>query len=138
MVNFLFGVIVMSALTVLGMAIEDKTGKDIRLFTSGPIMWIVALLYAINFYLIESIRDSRVRSLIQCPDGKIRYCKPNKVDYIRQVEGYDFPKFKDVGYPVNLWAENRRRRLEANVRYTPRKVWKNFEPIDKELLKSLE
>ena len=138
MLNFILGIIVMSAVTTLGMAIEDKTGKDIRLFTTGPIMWVMGLAYAINFYIIESIKDSRTKSLIQCPDGKIRYCNRNKTDYIRQVEGYSFPKFKDVGYPVNLWADKHRRRLEANVRYTPKKVWKRFEPIDKKFLKSLD
>jgi hypothetical protein len=128
----------MSAVTTLGMAIKDKTNKEVGLITCGPVIWVIALVYAINFYLVRFIKGSKVKSLIQCPDGKIRHCNRNKVDYIRQVEGYDFPRFKDVGYPASLWEEKHQRLLEANVRYTPKRVWKHFEPIDKKFLKSLE
>ena len=138
MINILIGIFIMSAITTLGMAIHDKTGKDIRIVTSGPVIWIMAIFYGATFYIIRFIKQSKTKALIKCPDGEIRYCNHHKVDKLRELDGYNFPKFHEVGYPANLWDEKYQGSLGVNLRYTPKRVWKNFKPVDKKIMKSLE
>ena len=138
MINILIGIFIMSAVSTLGMAIEDKTGKDIRIITSGPIIWIMAIFYGATFYITRFIKQSKTKALIKCPDGEIRHCNHHKVDKLRELEGYNFPKFHEVGYPANLWDEKYQGSSGGNIRYTPKRVWKHFKPVDRKIMKSLE
>ena len=136
MINILIGIFIMSAITTLGMAIENKTSKNIKLITSGPVIWIIAIFYGAFLYIESFIKQSKKRSLVKCPDGHIRHCSYLKVDRLRELEGYNFPKFEEVGYPPELWE--REGSLGVSLRYAPKRVWKHFEAVDKKTMKSLE
>ena len=136
MTNILIGIFIMSTISVVGMVIKDKTGKDIDILTSGPALWIVLLIYAMGVFTSKFIRESKQRSLIKCPDGSIRHCSYLKVDRLRELEGYNFPKFEEVGYPAELWQG--KYSSGVNLRYAPKRVWKNFQAVDRKIMKSLE
>lgn len=55
-----------------------------------------------------------------------------------RIKGYWFAgweRLEKEGWSRELWPEEYRLCGEINPRYTPRTVWREYEPIDKEVIK---
>ena len=134
MINILIGITLMSLIATIGFTIaENKGDENIIVFFLGPAFLILWIIVVILRYILKFIRYYNLRSLLVCPDGKIRYCKPQHADKFRlsETEEYDFPAFKDLSVSVDLWKEEYRNFEIANMRYCPKEVWKAYEPISK-------
>lgn len=134
MIYFILGILLMSLFATIGVYLIDD-GYTFAPLLMGPIAWTVCIFILLYDKITHYLKYRNVRSLLICPDGKIRYIKDQLADTMRECEDrkYDFPTF--VEYPewnVNDWNKDFVFLDIGNVRYAPKKVWKQYEPISKE------
>ena len=132
--GFIIGILVMSTFATIGILLMDN-GHDYAILFCGPVMWIVAVAAYCSRKFNHWATYHDVRSLLVCPDGKIRYIKDQLADTMRECNDkvYEFPSFKDhPEWNVNDWNKKFTWMDYGNVRYTPKKIWKQYEAISKE------
>ena len=134
MLMFILGFFFMSALATIGAILLDNS-HDYGIFFMGPVMWLVILLILLDRKITHYLEYHNVRSLVVCPDGQIRYIKNQLADTMRECKDrvYELPSFNDhPEWDVNDWDKKFVWCGIGNVRYAPKKVWKQYEPISKE------
>jgi len=137
---FIAGFLLMSVFSTISILLFDKNSDSILgVIFSGPVSWLLAFIAFIYREINHWIIYHDVRALLICPDGKIRYIKPNKVETMRDCADreYEFPDWKDFNGKEKWNISDWKIRWQdigytANVRYSPKKVWKKYEPISKE------
>ena len=133
MITFILGILLMSLFSFFAVLSFDNESDKLGMILSGPITWALVSC----FFFLTKTRDyfkfCNVRSLLVCPDGKIRYINDKKADTMRECidKEYTYPDF--YNYPewnVNDWAKHFRPYHDCgNVRYAPKKVWTQYEQI---------
>lgn len=141
---FIFGVFIMSLISTIGLLIQDNRGRILGdeidyCIIGGPIWIVIFLVFMLIKIIYEKYRKINIKSLVICPDNEIRYVDFSNANcLVYNVEGYEFPKFKDLNEDENLWGKNDRFSFAGehggNVRYCPKKVWKKYEPISKDVI----
>lgn len=135
--GFIIGVFIMSMFATIGILLMDN-GHDHAILFCGPVTWIVAVIAYCSIKFNHWITYHNVRSLLICPDDKIRYIKDQLADTMRECKDrvYEFPNFNDhPEWNVNDWDKKFVWCNIGNVRYVPKKVWKQYGPISKEEIK---
>lgn len=132
MTMFILGFLLMSFFAFLALAAfdNDKTTRGVIL--SGPFSWVVFLVIFINNKLRRYLKFRNVRSLLVCPDGDIRYINDKKADTMRECadKKYDFPDFNThPEWNVKDWNKWFAFFGCGNMRYTPKKIWTQYEQI---------
>lgn len=132
----------MSAFATIGMVLMDE-GKDWGVWFGGIAAWILLLYCYIYRNVLRLHRKLNYRALMVCPDGEVRSCPSSGEipDALREL-GYRFPKFDNEKWNVSWWGKKYVTTIGhsqiANMRYTPRRVWKNYEKISKETITQAE
>ena len=134
MLCFIIGVLFMSLCASIGALLLDK-GYDFAFLLMGPIAWIILIVALIYNILSHYLRYHNVRSLLVCPDGEIRYIKHELVDVMRNCNDrdYEFPNFKEhAEWDTDEWDKRFVCLGRGNMRYVPKKIWNEYDPISKE------
>lgn len=135
MKEFILGILLMSLFSFLAiLAFDNELGK-LGLALSGPISWVVVLLLFCLSKVKDYLKFHNVRSLLICPDGEIRYINDRKADTMCNCidKKYSFPDFYDhPEWDAKDWNNCFIFIKCGNVRYAPKKVWKQYEPINKQ------
>lgn len=138
LIGFLSGIFAMSAFATIGMALIDE-GKDWGIWFGGIAAWILLLYCHIYRGITRLYRRLNYRALMVCPDGEVRSCPSDGEipDALREL-GYSFAKFDKEKWNVAWWSERYITKHGhvriVSMRYTPRKVWKDYEKISKETI----
>lgn len=128
--GIIIGVLIMSVLITIGATNTNNMDSPLFIFCMGPIAWILALLVAIIGKIKDIIRHQKFRGLILCPDGEIRSCRSLDLDFYARKENYSVPDKKLFKEKEHFWSkEYISETLGINLRYTPKKVWKNLEKL---------
>jgi len=136
MSQIICGILIASAFATICNIISSYSKKhedEWIIIGGGFFSWI---LYGALFILESFCKDIKfhnLKSVLKCPDGKLRYISYKLVDgFIYLHNGYCFANYKDLldEYDKKLWnKEYRNFDGSVNVRYCPKKVWKNYEQI---------
>ena len=130
-ISFILGILIMSTIATVGFIIFCDKNEDYMVLLMGPVAWACdKITYYIKYY--------NVRTLLVCPDGEIRYVNDKLADVLIECEDreYHFPEFsKHPEWNVNDWKKDFVWCGIGNMRYTPKKVWSQYEPISKEEIK---
>lgn len=132
--GLIIGIFFMSMLATIGVLLFDE-GYDFAYFFMGPVAWVVFLVSLLYKKIVHHLEYHNVRSLLVCPDVQIRYIKDQLADTMRECKDrdYEFPNFNDhPEWDVNDWDKKFVWLNIGNLRYAPKKVWKQYEPISKE------
>lgn len=134
LIGFLSGMFVMSAFATIGMALMDE-GKSWGIWFGGVAAWILLLYCYIYRGIFTLYRRLNYRALMVCPDGEIRSCPSHSEipDVLCEFE-YKFAVFDNSKWKLEWWRKEYIFLGKANMRYTPRKVWKNYERISKDVI----
>lgn len=132
--GFILGIIIMSIFTLISIIMIDNGKENIALIFAGSAMWIWLLIIQIAKKLKKTIKGSKYKSLIICPDGQIRYRSCfNTDEFIETHDGYSFAHFSEYSLNENWKIEDWDSKYICcgigNVRYAPRVVWKRYERI---------
>lgn len=131
---FILGILLSSLFSTVCLLIYDSNEKQIWEILSGGIFtWFICSLGKLIYTIKESMKYHNLKSLLKCPDGEIRYINFKHVDdFIMSHKGYDFVNYGiDLldKYPKTLWNIKGLGDY-PNVRYSPKTVWKDFNPIE--------
>lgn len=138
---FLLGILVMSIIsTVFTVISENSSHEELTLVACGP-AGLVLLAIVQSILTISKMRKHIMfKALVLCPDGQIRYVDSNKeFDYfVYEAEGYDRIVWtadlaEKEKWDINDWPKTRRCGDSASLRYTPKKVWKRYEKLNKSI-----
>ena len=136
MTTFILGSLLMSLFSFFAILAFDNESDKLGVILSGPIAWIVVLLFFFLTKLKKYFKFHNVRSLLICPDGVIRYINDRKADIMLSCidREYTFPDFYDnPEWDANDWAKDFRPFHDyGNVRYAPKKVWSKYEKISEQ------
>lgn len=133
-ISFILGILIMSTIATVGFIIAYNKDSDYMALLMGPVAWFLLLIVYIYEKITYYNKYHDVRSLLICPDGEIRYVNNKLADTMLECTDmtYNFPQFKDhPEWDVNDWKKE----FTCNMRYTPKKVWSQYEPISKEAIK---
>ena len=134
-ITFILGILIMSTIATIGFIIFCDKNEDYSVLFMGPTAWVLILgVWACNKITYYN-KYHDVRSLLVCPDGKIRYVNDKLADILTECEDreYHFPEFsKHPEWNVNDWKKEFVWCGIGNMRYSPKKVWSQYEPISKE------
>lgn len=137
-ITFILGILIMSTIATIGFVIFCDKNEDYITFFMGPVAWVLILVVWACDKITYYIKYYNVRTLLVCPDGEIRYVNDKLANVLIECEDreYNFPKFKDhPEWDVNDWKKDFVWCGIGNMRYTPKKVWSQYEPISKEEIK---
>jgi hypothetical protein len=131
---FILGILLSSLFSTICLLIYDSHEKQIWEILSGGIFtWLICVFGKVIYFLNNFIKYYNLKSLLKCPDGEIRYIDFKRVDNYRSSHTeYDFAEYSmDLmdKYPKTLWTIKGFRDY-PNVRYSPKIVWKDFNPIE--------
>ena len=132
MTMFILGFLFMSFFSTVAMLAFDNQLEKVATVFAGPVFWLVLLF---NFTIIKVknyLKFQNVRSLLICPDGQIRYINDKKADTMRECadKKYDFPDFNThPEWNVKDWNKWFAFFDCGNMRYTPKKIWTQYEQI---------
>ena len=134
-ITFILGILTMSTIATIGFIIFCDKNEDYMVLLMGPVAWVLILVVWACDKITYYIKYYNMRSLLVCPDGEIRYVNDKLADVLIECEDreYNFPKFKDhPEWDVNDWKKDFVWCGIGNMRYAPKKVWSQYEPISKE------
>jgi hypothetical protein len=118
---------------VIGGNIQTSIDSEtLALICLGPICWLIVGIINLVAYIGKKTKRFRHKSMLVCPDGKVRYCDYNYADEYCGLEGYSFvdaKRFLQEGWNAKDWNSYYRMADVASTRYVPRKIWKNYEKI---------
>lgn len=136
MLNFILGALAMWYIWGLAFVIwQCTTRKDADEFvmaTGGPVIWGAMLFCLIVGKLMKVHKRRKYRALVKYPDGIIRWCYSDQLDYLEGLTGKRV-KPEDLKEYIHFWNEDKFAssmcidEKTPNIRYAPPKVWKNFE-----------
>lgn len=130
-ISFILGILIMSTISTIGIIVCNNKNEDYGVLFMGPTAWVCdKITYYIKYY--------NVRTLLVCPDGEIRYVDDRLADILTECEDreYHFPEFsKHPEWDANDWKKDFVWCGIGNMRYSPKKVWSQYEPISKEEIK---
>ena len=122
---------VVTLINVIG-ANTKCSEENVMIISCGPIGWLFVCILNLVAFISTKTKHLRYKSMLVCPDGKIRYCDYNLYDEYRELEGYSYvdeKRFKSEGWNNKDWKPIYRFLDVASTRYAPKKVWKNYEKI---------
>ena len=134
-ITFILGILIMSTIATIGFIIFYDKNEDYITFFMGPVAWVLILVVWACDKITYYIKYYNVRTLLVCPDGEIRYIDDRLADILTECEDreYHFPEFsKHPEWNVNDWEKDFVWCCIGNMRYSPKKVWSQYEPISKE------
>lgn len=137
-ITFILGILIMSTISTIGFIIFCDKNEDYMVLLMGPVAWVLILVVWACDKITYYIKYYNVRSLLVCPDGEIRYVNDKLADVLIECEDreYNFPEFsKHPEWNVNDWKKDFVWCGIGNMRYSPKKVWSQYEPISKEEIK---
>lgn len=145
--SFLFGIIVMSGFASLSILALDSYKEKLAIALAGPVTWFIILINILTKHIFHFIKFYNIRSLLVCPDGKIRYVSDKKADLLREFYNptdsgpcYDYPNWDELyqqeQWNVKCWnKEFIAFSTVGNLRYCPKSVWSKYEPVSIEDIK---
>lgn len=134
-ITFILGILIMSTISTIGFIIFCDKNEDYMVLLMGPVAWVLILVVWACDKITYYIKYYNMRSLLVCPDGEIRYVNDKLADVLIECEDreYHFPEFsKHPEWNVNDWKKDFVWCGIGNMRYAPKKVWSQYEPISKE------
>lgn len=137
-ISFILGILIMSTIATVGFIIAYNKDSDYMALLMGPVAWFLLLIVYIYEKITYYNKYHDVRSLLICPDGEIRYVNDKLADILIECEDreHHFPEFsKHPEWNVNDWKKDFVWCGIGNMRYSPKKVWSQYEPISKEEIK---
>ena len=137
-ITFILGILIMSTISTIGIIVCNNKNEDCGVLFMGPTAWVWLLVIWVCDKITYYNKYHDVRSLLVCPDGKIRYVNDKLADVLIECEDreYHFPEFsKHPEWNVNDWKKDFVWCGIGNMRYSPKKVWSQYEPISKEEIK---
>ena len=137
-ISFILGILIMSTIATVGFIIAYNKDSDYMALLMGPVAWFLLLIVYIYEKITYYNKYHDVRSLLICPDGEIRYINNKLADILIECEDreYHFPEFsKHPEWDANDWKKDFIWCGIGNMRYSPKKVWSQYEPISKEEIK---
>lgn len=137
-ITFILGILIMSTISTIGFIIFCDKNEDYMVLLMGPTAWVLILVVWACDKITYYIKYYNVRTLLVCPDGEIRYVDDRLADILTECEDreYHFPEFsKHPEWNVNDWKKDFVWCGIGNMRYSPKKVWSQYEPISKEEIK---
>lgn len=135
--GFIAGICVMSFFALMAVIAADGGHEVAMVVLCGPVAWLWVGVLKIIRLIKSSIKHSRFKALLVCPDGEIRYVDSHKAQGVVDSEKYKyrFVPFKALHSDVQQWPKEYRTTLGndavGNVRYCPKSVWSQFEKISK-------
>jgi len=130
--GIIIGVLIWQALTTIVFIATDSDEKKTAHFGVGIPCWILGGTYSI--FRWTCLR--RVRSILVDKEGNWFYCRLKLVDKIREEKGLDFPIWTEEmksKYPKSMWGKYFQKYgcpgVVGNFRYTPRKIWSQFQEV---------
>lgn len=135
LLTIIITILVYSAIVTLINVIGTNTRCDedtMMILSYGPIGWLLVGIINLITYIDKKTKRFRYKSMLVCPDDKVRYCDFDYADEYCKLEGYSFvnaKRFKTEGWDNKNWKPSDRFYDIASTRYVPRKIWKNYEEI---------
>lgn len=141
MMMFLLGLLTMSLIVTAVVTLQDfdilPDNENITQISYGPVNWVVWFVCWVIGQTRRNITRLKYKAMVVV-DGQVYWCDCETVD------DYDltFTKFdeyaKKEGWDADDWNPKYRsdswaRHPCGNVRYAPRKVWKRYPKLPKEL-----
>lgn len=144
MINFILGVLAMSLFAVVIDAfVNNDDAKEF--FMGGPIMWIwAAFMLGIVKPLYHFFKFHGRRSLLYNKDEqKYYYCKTSDFPlFFGYNSSWEWAKGKNFSQYVDLWGKKFVYREQGystpSMRYAPKAIWKQYEPISKEVITKIK
>lgn len=137
-VGFIAGVCIMSLFALFAVVAADEGNETLMIILCGPVGWLWVGVLKIIRCIKLTVKHSRFKALLICPDGQVRYINSNKAQTLVDCEEYEyrFVRFVDLNTKATEWPKEYQTTLGkdtvGNVRYCPKSVWKKYEEISKE------
>jgi len=122
----------MSLFSFFAVLAFDNESEKLGMILSGPITWVVVLFLSCLRKTRDYFKFRNVRSLLVCPNGELRYINDKKADVMRECADrkYEFPNFNThPEWNVKDWNKCFTFFGCGNMRYSPKKVWTQYEKI---------
>ena len=122
---------VVTLINVIGVNVNCNE-DNIMIISCGPVGWLFVGIINLIELINKKTKHLRYKSMLICPDGKVRYCDYDYADEYCELEGYSFvnrERFLQEGWNRKCWNKYYWFEDVANTRYVPRKIWKNYEEI---------
>lgn len=138
LIGIIIGVLLMSLFSTLVCTVVSN--EKILVLATGPVGWVALLMEKPLKKFFHWLRyRNRKQIVYNMREKKYYYCN-SRVWFNPSILGEDWTWASSIHFEKfsKIWGKrftNEENKL--NMRYVPKKVWKNFDPLPKELLNKI-
>lgn len=138
MTMFILGVLAMSFISAIVLSLCDPDSNVAVIIAGGPCLWIFTSLYyfvisPVTHWLIYHNRRSILKNH---ENGKYYYCKPKDYDFLYQHNALSWADHDTFDVYVDIWGKRFTNGNHVNLRYAPKRIWKQYEPVPEPIITS--